>query len=95
MIARTPKAQGYSLVPGSLGPRRDFRITVGLREGWDADGRVFDVTDTDAVRAALDDIDYVVNCIAGSSRTMISFELGVFDLSAVDSNGTSELASGK
>jgi hypothetical protein len=50
MIARAPKAQDYSLVPGSLGPRRDFRITVGLREGWDADGRVFDVTE--AVRTA-------------------------------------------
>ena len=39
MAARTaaPKAEDYSVVPGSLGPRRDFRITVGLREGWDAE----------------------------------------------------------
>jgi hypothetical protein len=52
MTARTPapKTNDYSLVPGSLGPRRDFRISVGLREGWDADGRVFDVSE--AVRTA-------------------------------------------
>jgi hypothetical protein len=52
MTARTPapKAEDYSVVPGSLGPRRDFRISVGLREGWDADGRVFDVSE--AVRTA-------------------------------------------
>jgi hypothetical protein len=52
MIARTPapKAKDYSVVPGSLGPRRDFRISVGLREGWDAEGRVFDVSE--AVRTA-------------------------------------------
>ncbi len=52
MTARTPapKAGDYSVVPGSLGPRRDFRISVGLREGWDADGRVFDISE--AVRTA-------------------------------------------
>ena len=52
MTARTPapKAEDYSVVPGSLGPRRDFRISVGLREGWDADGRLFDVSE--AVRTA-------------------------------------------
>ena len=52
MTARTPapKAEDYSVVPGSLGPRRDFRISVGLREGWDAEGRVFDVSE--AVRTA-------------------------------------------
>jgi hypothetical protein len=52
MIARTPapKVEDYSVVPGSLGPRRDFRISVGLREGWDAEGRVFDVSE--AVRTA-------------------------------------------
>jgi hypothetical protein len=37
-------------VDGSDGPRRDFRISVGLREGWDAEGRVFDVSE--AVRTA-------------------------------------------
>jgi hypothetical protein len=40
----------YVMVPGSYGPRRDFRITVGLREGWDAEGRVYDVSE--AVRTA-------------------------------------------
>ncbi len=44
------EAERYSLVPGSRGPRRDFRITVGLREGWDEEGRVFDVSE--AVRTA-------------------------------------------
>ena len=34
----------------SDGPRRDFRITVGLREGWDEEGRVYDVSE--AVRTA-------------------------------------------
>jgi hypothetical protein len=47
MTARTPtpKAGDYSIVPGSLGSRRDFRISVGLREGWDDEGRVFDVSE--------------------------------------------------
>jgi len=40
----------YRLVKGSRGPRRDFRITVGLREGWDPEGRVYDVSE--AVRTA-------------------------------------------
>jgi hypothetical protein len=44
------KAKHYVVVPGSKGPRRDFRISVGLREGWDAEGRVFDVSE--AVRTA-------------------------------------------
>src|SRR6202021_2102065 len=52
MTARpaAPKAEDYSVVADSLGPRRDFRISVGLREGWDAEGRVFDVSE--AVRTA-------------------------------------------
>ncbi len=45
-----PRRQDYAVVPGSQGPRRDFRISVGLREGWDPDGRVFDVSE--AVRTA-------------------------------------------
>lgn len=45
-----PRAVDYVVVPGSQGPRRDFRISVGLREGWDAEGRVFDVSE--AVRTA-------------------------------------------
>jgi hypothetical protein len=43
-------SEKYRIVPGSRGPRRDFRITVGLREGWDPEGRVFDVSE--AVRTA-------------------------------------------
>ena len=45
-----PRPEDYVIVPGSQGPRRDFRISVGLREGWDAEGRVFDVPE--AVRTA-------------------------------------------
>ena len=44
------RPQDYSIVSGSRGPRRDFRITVGLREGWDPEGRVFDLSE--AVRTA-------------------------------------------
>lgn len=45
-----PKPEDFVVVPGSAGPRRDFRITVGLREGWDEEGRVYDVSE--AVRTA-------------------------------------------
>jgi hypothetical protein len=45
-----PRREDYAIVAGSRGPRRDFRITVGLREGWDPEGRVFDVSE--AVRTA-------------------------------------------
>ena len=45
-----PRPEHYVVVGGSDGPRRDFRISVGLREGWDAEGRVFDVSE--AVRTA-------------------------------------------
>jgi hypothetical protein len=44
------KQTDYAVVEGSRGPRRDFRITVGLREGWDEDGRVYDISE--AVRTA-------------------------------------------
>src|SRR5271154_885555 len=47
---RAPKTKDYSVVPGSSGPRRDFRISVGLREGWDSEGRVCD--GEEAVRTA-------------------------------------------
>ncbi len=30
-----PRREDYAVVDGSRGPRRDFRITVGLREGWE------------------------------------------------------------
>lgn len=45
-----PRREDYTIVEGSKGPRRDFRISVGLREGWDAEGRVFDISE--AVRTA-------------------------------------------
>jgi hypothetical protein len=45
-----PRREDYTVVDGSRGPRRDFRITVGLREGWDVEGRVYDVSE--AVRTA-------------------------------------------
>ena len=48
--AAAPRRQDYRVVEGSQGPRRDFRITVGLREGWDTEGRVYDVSE--AVRTA-------------------------------------------
>jgi hypothetical protein len=32
-----PRPEDYVVVPGSQGPRLDFRISVGLREGWDAE----------------------------------------------------------
>ncbi len=44
------RSEDYVMVPNSYGPRRDFRITVGLREGWDEEGRVYDVSE--AVRTA-------------------------------------------
>lgn len=47
---RAPRSGDYVVVPGSEGRRRDFRISVGLREGWDEEGRVFDVSE--AVRTA-------------------------------------------
>lgn len=48
--AAPPRPADYVVVADSEGPRRDFRITVGLREGWDAEGRVWDVSE--AVRTA-------------------------------------------
>jgi hypothetical protein len=50
LAAFPPRPGDYVVVPGSQGPRRDFRISVGLREGWDAEGRVSDVSE--AVRTA-------------------------------------------
>lgn len=44
------RREDYRLVKDSRGPRRDFRITVGLREGWDPEGRVYDISE--AVRTA-------------------------------------------
>jgi hypothetical protein len=40
----------YSIAPGSDGPRREFRITWGLRAGYGPSGRIYDLEE--AVRAA-------------------------------------------
>ena len=40
----------FEMVPGSDGPRREFRITLGLREGYAERGRIYDIEE--AVRAA-------------------------------------------
>lgn len=36
---------GYEIAEDTRGPRREFRITVGLREGYDPEGRVYDVSE--------------------------------------------------
>jgi hypothetical protein len=41
---------GFSLVPGSEGRRREFRITWGLRAGYGPSGRIYDLEE--AIRAA-------------------------------------------
>ena len=41
----------YEQVPNSRGPRREFKITVGLREGFDPEGRVYDISE--ATKTAL------------------------------------------
>src|ERR1700736_7031761 len=40
----------FHLVPASEGPRREFKITLGLRAGYGPDGRIFDLEE--AVRVA-------------------------------------------
>ena len=42
----------YRSVRGSLGPRREFKITLGLRAGYGPAGKVYDIEE--AVRAAHD-----------------------------------------
>ena len=49
-MANGRAAAGYEIVPGSEGPRRAFRITLGLREGYGREGRIYDLEE--AVRAA-------------------------------------------
>ena len=45
-----PRPADYVVVPGWPGPRRDFRISVGLREGWTL--RAECLTCSEAVRTA-------------------------------------------
>jgi hypothetical protein len=42
----------YKPIRGSLGPRREFKITLGLRAGYGPAGRIYDLEE--AVRAAHD-----------------------------------------
>src|SRR5215470_2620 len=42
--------KSFSLVPTSEGPRRAFKITWGLRAGYGASGRIYDLEE--AIRAA-------------------------------------------
>jgi hypothetical protein len=35
----------YEIVANSRGARREFKITVGLREGYDPEGRVYDLSE--------------------------------------------------
>ena len=46
------KRSAYGEVRGSLGPRREFKITLGLRAGYGPRGRIYDLEE--AVRAAHD-----------------------------------------
>ncbi len=42
--------KSFSVVPGSEGPRREFKITWGLRAGYGPSGRIYDLEE--AIRAA-------------------------------------------
>jgi hypothetical protein len=51
-MPRKPSRPAYRLVRGSDGPRREFRITLGLRAGYGPRGRVYDVEE--AIRVSHD-----------------------------------------
>jgi hypothetical protein len=42
--------KSFRLVPASVGPRREFKITLGLRAGYGSAGRIYDLEE--AVRTA-------------------------------------------
>jgi hypothetical protein len=44
------RMNGFSVVPGSSGARREFKITWGLRAGYGQAGRIYDLEE--AIRAA-------------------------------------------
>jgi hypothetical protein len=50
MQGGTAPMHSFSLVPGSEGPRREFKITLGLRAGYGSAGRIYDLEE--AVRVA-------------------------------------------
>jgi hypothetical protein len=49
-MRRREIAPKFSLLPGSEGPRREFKITWGLRAGYGPAGRIYDLEE--AIRAA-------------------------------------------
>ena len=59
----------YREVRGSLGPRREFKITLGLRAGYGPSGRIYDLEE--AVRAAHD-------WMIGRARRHATFLTGMF-----------------
>ena len=59
----------YRQVRGSLGPRREFKITLGLRAGYGPGGRIYDLEE--AVRAAHD-------WMIGRARRSATFITGMF-----------------
>jgi hypothetical protein len=42
--------KNFVIVPASEGPRREFKITLGLRAGYGSSGQIYDLDE--AVRAA-------------------------------------------
>jgi hypothetical protein len=42
--------KSFRLIPASEGPRREFKITLGLRAGYGPTGRIYDIEE--AIRAA-------------------------------------------
>ena len=49
-LQRTGLMKSFRLVPASEGPRREFKITLGLRAGYGSAGRIYDLEE--AVRTA-------------------------------------------
>jgi len=63
------KRGDYRELRGSLGPRREFKITLGLRAGYGPGGRIYDLEE--AVRAAHD-------WMIGRARRNATFLTGMF-----------------
>src|SRR5882672_6984839 len=72
-MSRAPRVAAarasYRAVRGSLGPRREFKITLGLRAGYGPGGRIYDLEE--AVRAAH-------NWMIGRARRGQIFLTGMF-----------------
>jgi len=61
LVATLSGSPTYRPIAASRRPGREF-----------IEARAFDATNADGMQAALRDADYVVNCVAGSGRTMIA-----------------------